>query len=115
VEEMFFILMSLNLILYLATGFSLYKGNTKMAIIYGISALILSFLTFVYYKKKRRKHRSKKRENSSWLDCGNCGDVDCMDMDFKDGFDCIDIECGKMDCFELDCDGAECGGVDCNF
>jgi hypothetical protein len=113
---MFFLLLCINLTLYIATGITYYNGNTKMAIIYGVIALILTLLTINFYRNQRRKNKRKNKKNESSGDWGfsNCGDVECFDWDMKDGFDCIDIECGKMDCIEVDCKGVECGGFDCN-
>jgi hypothetical protein len=114
--DCFFILIAINLILYLASAFSFYHENIKKAVLYGVLALFFSYFTVIYYDKKRRKRQKKNgEEKSSWSECGDCGNGVDADMDSKDGFDCIDIECGKMECFELDCDGVECGGVDCNF
>jgi hypothetical protein len=111
---LFFILLCINLTLYIATGFSYYNGNMKMAIIYGVIGLIFSLLTINFYRNKRKRHVKKKKDDGYCGDCGNIGGVDCFDMNRQDGFDCIDIECGNFDIFELDCGGADCGGIDCN-
>jgi hypothetical protein len=106
---MFFLGISLNLVLYLASGFSFFKGNPKMALIYGGLGVLLTGLIYFYYRRKstkvnlKKKEQSKRSDKRDWFsDCG--GIVDCIDCHPKSG----------LDCGHMDCNGPDCGGVDCH-
>ena len=86
---MFFILIAINLILYIASGLSFYNGNSQMGIIYGAIGVLITLFSIGFYKKRQRRRTGTKKGKTS-SDCGDC-------------LNCIDIP----DC---DCGGADCGG-----
>jgi hypothetical protein len=112
-------MLCINLTLYIVTGMSYFNGNTKMAIIYGVVAILFTLLTFNFYQNKKKRYQKKKKKKdeesgSNSCDCVSPDVGDCFrfgfDMDKRDGADCIDIECGNFEIFECDCGGADCGG-----
>lgn len=72
--NVFFVLISINLVFYILSGLSIYKGEMTQAIIFGVVALLLSFSIYIIYRKK-----SKSRFDCT--DCSEIGDCDCNGPD----------------------------------
>lgn len=92
---MFFIGLTLSLILLLSGVFLLIKASYLIGSILLGSGILLSILLIIFYRNRKRK---KEKDGFDCLDC-NPGAADCMNIpSFK-----------KMDC---DCDGDK--GFDCD-
>lgn len=86
---MFFILVSLNLVMYIASAFSFYEGEVTNAIMGVTMSVMLSIGILIVYNEKRierdKKNPNKKKSRMDnfdcleCLDCGDCGGVipDC--------------------------------------
>ena len=88
--SLFFLLTTLNLILYICSGLLFFSENRDswqltLAIVCLVLAIMLSLFIGIYYYKRIERN------------CTNCT-PDCVSLDF-------------VDC---DSDGLECCGVDCN-
>lgn len=86
---MFYILLTINMMFYVAAIWLFVKEEMVGAIAVLVISLLISFALYIMYRKKR-----KKKDSCDCIDGFDCFMLDCDCLKMVKRLDCIDCDCG---------------------
>lgn len=99
---MYFIMLALNLIFYISCGFAIYDHKYKDAMTLGGIGVLCTFVSIVYYARKKKNKEDNCFDDILCFDCFYCGDIPSATATGADtgssGLDCLDCDGGALDC-----------------